>query len=58
MICMDGQTPDGLGDLLARGLRRDHMGRWFMGTFAILKMPLSMLWASAALFIGGCRSRY
>lgn len=23
MICMDGQTPDGLGDLLARGLRRD-----------------------------------
>ena len=22
MICMDGQTPDGLGDLLARGLRR------------------------------------
>ncbi len=25
MICMDGQTPDGLGDLLARGLRRDHI---------------------------------
>ena len=23
MICMDGQTPDGLGDLLARGLQRD-----------------------------------
>ena len=23
MICMDGQTPDGLGDLLARGLQRE-----------------------------------
>lgn len=25
MICMDGQTPDGLGDLLARGLRRKQI---------------------------------